>query len=201
MANDIVDLTDYLASLGEPEGFAETFGEAVQAEGGERPTYTITTDDEALWAMRRLAQAQRRIDEVKRQAQVELDRINAWVEANTSKHGREVEFFDLALSEYLISVRQNEQDGRKSLDFPDGVGTSRVTPPKVAVTDAEAFLAWAEANGHSEWVRVKREADVSAIKKVADFDGNIVLDPTTGTPIDGLQHTEGGISVSIKVAE
>jgi hypothetical protein len=200
MSNEIVDLSTYLASLGEPSGFAEN---NIDEQGNlttER-ALTITSDDEALWAMRRLAQAQRRIDEVKRMAQVELDRINAWVEANTTKHGREVEFFDLALSDYLITVRQNEQDGRKSIDFPDGTLTSRITPSKVAVTDAEAFLAWAEANGHSEWVRVKREADVSAIKKVADFDGTSVIDPTTGTPVAGLQHTEGGISVSVKVAD
>jgi phage host-nuclease inhibitor protein Gam len=200
MSNDIFDLSDYLSTLGEPEGFAESHTDEQGNLATER-ALTITTDDEAFWAMRRLATAQRRVDEVKRQAQVELDRINSWVEANTKKFGREVEFFDLALSEYLIGVRQNEQDGRKSLDFPDGVVTSRITPSKVAVTDADAFIAWAEANGHSEWVRIKREADVSAIKKVVDFDGNTVLDPTTGTPIDGLQHTEGGISVSVKVAE
>jgi len=199
MSNDIVDLSTFLSTLGEPEGFAENHTD----ENGEltERTFVITNDDEALWAMRRLAQAQRRIDEVKRQAKIEIDRINHWVESNTVTHGREVDFFDLALSEYLIAVRQNEQDGRKSLDFPDGVATSRVTPSKVAVTDAEAFLAWADANGHSEWVRVKREADIASIKKVADFAGDTVLDPATGTPIDGLQHTEGGISVTVKVAE
>jgi len=188
--SDIMDLSEFLASEGQPERFVDTTAE-----------FTINNDDEALWAMRRLAQAQRRIDEVKRQAQVELDRINAWVAANTSTHGREVDFFDLALSEYLVRVRENDADGRKSLDFPDGTVTSRITPSKVTVLDAEAFLAWAEANGHSEWVRVKREADVATLKKVVDFDGDAVRDPITGAVIAGLQHTEGGISVSVKVAD
>jgi phage host-nuclease inhibitor protein Gam len=194
------ELSQYLSSLGEPVDFAENHIDEQGNLNTER-TLTITTDDEALWAMRRLAQAQRRIDEVKRQAQVELDRINAWVESNIATHGKARDFFDLALSDYLISVRQNEADGRKSLDFPDGVATSRITPPKVAVTDAEAFLTWAEANGHSDWVRVKREADISTIKKVADYEGEAVLDPASGQVIAGLQHTEGGISVTVKVAE
>ena len=188
---DITDITEYLATMGQPEGFADD----------TRDGFRITNEDEALWAMRRLATAQRRMDEVKRMAQVELDRINAWVEANTASHGREADYFETLLSDYLISVRENEADGRKSLDFPDGVVTSRITPSKVAVIDSDAFLAWAEANGHSEWVRVKREADVATIKKVVDFDGDNVLDPTTGAVIEGLQHTEGGISVSVKVAE
>lgn len=194
------ELSQYLSSLGEPLDFAENHIDEQGNLNTER-ALSITTDDEALWAMRRLAQAQRRIDEVKRQAQVELDRINAWVESNIATHGKARDFFDIALSDYLISVRQNEADGRKSLDFPDGVATSRITPSKVAVTDLELFLSWAEHNEKDEWVRVKREADISAIKKVADFDGNTVIDPTTGTTIEGLQHTEGGISVTVKVAD
>ena len=194
------ELSQYLSSLGEPVDFAENHIDEQGNLNTER-TLTITNDDEALWAMRRLAQAQRRIDEVKRQAQVELDRINAWVESNIATHGKARDFFDLALSDYLISVRQNDADGRKSLDFPDGVATSRVTPSKVAVTDLDLFLSWAEQHEHDEWVRVKREADVSAIKKVADYSGEDVIDPATGMVIEGLQHTEGGISVSVKVAD
>jgi phage host-nuclease inhibitor protein Gam len=184
-----MDLDQFLVSEAQPERFVD-----------ETSAFVINNDDEAMWAMQRLAQAQRRLDEVKRQAQVQLDRINAWVAAHTAKDGSEVEFFDAMLSDYLIRVRENEADGRKSIDFPDGAVTSRVTPSKVAVTDAEAFLAWAEANGHSEWIRVKREADVATIKKVVDFEGDTVLDPITGAQIAGLQHTEGGISVSVKVA-
>jgi len=185
-----VSLSEFLAAEGQPERFVDATSE-----------FTINNEDEALWAMRRLAQAQRRIDEVKRQAKVEIDRINGWVEANTVTHGGEVEFFENALQEFLLRVREDSADGRKSLDFPDGTVTSRVTPSKVAVLDAEAFLAWAEANGHSDWVRVKREADVATIKKVVDFDGDSVVDPLTGSVIAGLQHTAGGISVSVKVAD
>lgn len=193
MNNDpfgITDLSDFLASEGQPERFVDATTE-----------FTINNEDEALWAMRRLAQAQRRIDQVKAMAQIELDRINGWVESNTSSHGREVAFFETALQEFLVRVREDSADGRKSLDFPDGTVTSRVTPSKVAVLDADAFVAWAEANGHSEWVRVKREADVATLKKVVDFDGDSVIDPLTGTVIEGLQHTAGGISVSVKVAD
>jgi phage host-nuclease inhibitor protein Gam len=190
VAEPTISIEDFLANAGQPEGFS-----------GEAEAFTITNDDQALWAVRKLAQAQRRINEVKRQAQVELDRINSWVEANTAANSETVAYFERILGDYLLSVRENEQDGRKSLDFPDGKVTSRITPPKVAVEDLDAFVAWAEANGHSEWIRVKREADVLAIKKVADYSGVEVIDPLTGQTVAGLSHTEGGISVSVKVAE
>lgn len=166
-----------------------------------REGFAISTDDEALWAMRNLAQAQRRLDEVKRQAQIEIDRITRWVTANAESQNREIAYFENILSSYILRVREDSADGRKSLSFPDGVVNSRVTPSKVEVTDLDAFLAYAEANGHADWVRVKREAVLANIKKSVDFEGDAVLEPTTGTPIAGLTHIEGGLSVSVKVAE
>lgn len=182
-------LEQFLIAEGEPERFVD-----------ETAQFAINNDDEAMWAMQRLAAAQRRLDAVKAQAQVQIDRINRWVEQHTATDGREVAMFDGLLSDYLVRVRENEADGRKSFDFPDGTVTSRITPSKVTVTDTEAFLAWAEVN-HPEWIRVKREADVATLKKVVDFEGSEVLDPITGAQVAGLQHTEGGISVSVKVAE
>ena len=192
MTSDPFDLPldEFLAMNGEPEAFVS-----------EQERFTINSEEEALWAMRKLAQAQRRIDEVKRLAQVELDRINTWIEKNTSSNQREVSFYETALSDYLIAVREDSADGRKKLDFPDGVVSSRITPSKVDVADSEAFLAWAEANGHSDWVRTKREANVSVIKQGVDFSGESVIDPITGSTVAGLNHVEGGYSVTVKVAE
>jgi len=191
-------MTDFTTALDAPELSLEDF----LAQSGE-PTdfsndgYAISNDDEALWVVRRIAQAQRRVDEVKRQAQVELDRINAWVEANTVKNQKVVDHLETLVGDYLMKVREDEQDGRKSLDFPDGKVTSRVTAPKVAVGDLDAFLEWAEANGKTEWIRVKREADVSTIKKIADLNGDVVIDPISGAVIEGLVATEGGVSITV----
>ena len=192
-----LSLEDYLILDGAPDalmGIDDAVSEQISAP-------VINNDDEALWAMRRLAQAQRRIEAVKAQAQVEIDRINRWIENNTISQARTVERIERLLGDYLMTVREDETDGRKKLDFPDGTVSSRVTPSKVAVDDAEAFIAWAEANGKTEWIRVKREADVSTIKKVVDYNGDEVIDPISGTVIEGLSHTEGGISISVKVTE
>ena len=192
-----LSLEDYLILDGAPDalmGIDDAVSEQISAP-------VINNDDEALWAMRRLAQAQRRIEAVKAQAQVEIDRINRWIENNTISQARTVERIERLLGDYLMTVREDETDGRKKLDFPDGTVSSRLTPSKVAVDDAEAFIAWAEANGKTEWIRVKREADVSTIKKVVDYNGDEVIDPISGTVIEGLSHTEGGISISVKVTE
>jgi len=191
MTDELTTLIDYLADAGQPTSFVDIAD----------TKFAINNDDEAFWAMRRLAIAQRRIDEVKRQAQIELDRINRWVAENSASAEREISYFDKVLGNYLVRVRENDTDGRKKLDFPDGTITSRVTPDKVTVEDADAFLAWAEANGHADWVRVKREADVATIKKVVDFSDGAVIDPMTGQIVAGLSRVEGGVSVTVKVNE
>lgn len=184
-------LDEFLLEAGQPEGFTDTAD----------TTFTINNDDDALWAMRRLAHAQREIDRIKAQAQIEIDRINLWVEGNTTSLAGTVSYFDRILGDYLMRVREDEADGRKSLSFPDGVVSSRTVAPKVEVTDLEAFIAWAEANGHGDWVRVKREANLSEIKRGVDYGVGAVLDPITGQQIEGLAPVEGGISTTIKVAD
>lgn len=196
------DLADFLEELGTPTGFTMpdlTNGDAT-AEA-EVPQFALSSDDEALWAMRKVARAQRAIDEVKRMAQVELDRINAWIAAQTEDNGRVIAYFEGLLSDYLLACRENEADGRKTISFPDGEVKSRTVASKVGVTDSEAFLAWAEANGHGEWVRIKKEANLTAIKTSVDYNGAEVIDPITGHIIEGLEHIEGGVSVSVKVAD
>jgi phage host-nuclease inhibitor protein Gam len=187
---DEPELSDFLASAGQPEGFV--FGDA---------NFAIKNDDEALWAVKQLARAQRRLDEVNRQAKEEIERIKSWAEYRSSRLQPNIDYFTNNLSAYLLRVREDEQDGRKSLDFPDGVVTSRAVASKVAVADIDAFVSWAEQNGHEDWLRVKREADLSGIKKVVDFAGDAVIDPTTGEIVEGLSHVPGGTSVSVKITD
>lgn len=163
----------------------------------------LTNDDEALWTMRKLAQAQREIDRITRQAKVEIERIEAWYRANVMGAQDVVETCDKLLSEYLKKIRKESTDNIKSLTFPDGTISSRHADPKVAVTDDKAFIAWAKENApHFDWVRVKEEVALSELKKMVDLDAenNRVL-MTSGEVIPGLGVTPGGITTSIQVAE
>ena len=185
-----VSLDEYMVLDGAPERYVEN----------DR-TFAINNDDEALWLMRRLAQTQRRIDEVMRQATVERERIDRWVAANTESNKRNAAFFDEVLGAYLLRCRFDESDGRKSISFPDGKVSSRETPDTIDVEDIDVFVAWAEENGHENWIRVKKEADKKALKEAVDFMDTTVLDPLTGEIIEGLKRVIGGYSTATKVAD
>lgn len=184
--NEEISLDDFQAIDGMPEQF-------------DPLTFIINDDDQALWAMRSLAQSQRRLDVVERQAAQEHDRIERW-KAHTTKTSRNtVDYFSNALKSYMIRVRESED--RKSLSFPDGDVTSRSVAAKAAVSDLGVFLKWCQETGHTQWVRVKQEADLSAIKDHVEFDGDTVTDSFTGEVIDGLLAIEESVSVTLKVSE
>jgi|ERR1019366_9107194 phage host-nuclease inhibitor protein Gam len=184
MENEEINLGDYLVQEGQPEGF-------------DAMKFIINDDSEAIWAMRNLAHAQKRIDAVDYQAQNEIARITQWSDLATKSQRTTTTYFSNALQSYMVRLRE---EGRKSLILPDGEVTSRSTQSKAVVNDSEAFLKWAEANGHTEWVRTKLEPNISALKGAIDFIDDVVIDTATGEFIPGLVHVEGGVSVSIKIA-
>ena len=151
MSEQITDLTDYLLEQGQPASFTEI----------DDTKFAINNDDEALWAMRRLAKAQRHIDEIQRLASIEIERITQWVVDSTSSSNNEIDYLDQVLTNYVLRVREDENDGRKKLEFPDGTITTRQTSDKVVVEDAEAFIAWVADI-------VARHCDLSAIQALFD---------------------------------
>jgi phage host-nuclease inhibitor protein Gam len=172
-----------------------------QPEEFEKRTFVINDESQAAWAMRKLAVAQRRIDQVRRQAQDEMDRITRWVEYATKSDQATVDYFSECLSSYIKRLRL--EDGRKSLSLPDGNVKSREVPEKLKVDDLDAFLKWVDESPElaKKWTRTKREPDVSAIKSEVVYSNGLVVDNATGETIAGLSHVEGSISVTVEVSE
>jgi phage host-nuclease inhibitor protein Gam len=181
-----IDLSDFLIEDATPENF-------------DPLTFIVNDDGEAAWAMRNLATASRRIDAIEKQANEEAERIERWVAYATKSHRETAKYFKDALESYMIRIR--EQEDRKSLSLPDGDISSRSIQAKAAVSDLGVFLKFCEETGRNQWVRIKKEADLSALKDHVEFDGDTVLDADSGEVIDGLVHIEGAVSVNVKVSE
>lgn len=182
------ELTEFLLDDGKPADF----------EGTER-TYVINDEDGAIWAMRNIATAVRRLNDIKRQAADEVDRITRWVELTSKSPQKTVEYFEKALKEFMVRLR--EETGRKSLELPDGTVKSRQSSASVEILDIETFIKWAENNGHAGWVRVKKEIDKAAVRDGVEFIGDAVLDNLTGEVVDGVTVSPESVSVSITVSE
>jgi phage host-nuclease inhibitor protein Gam len=177
-------LEEFLLDAGQPENFDPT-------------TFIINDEEEGLWAMRSLAVAQRKIDAIEYRAATERERIDTWCELSTKSSRNTVQYFELALESFAVRMRE---EGVKTLTFPDGYVSSRSTPAKVVVENADLFVKWCETTAHSDWVRVKKEPDIAAIKSSAELVQGSVVD-SSGEVAEGLLSVDGSVSVTITVSE
>jgi phage host-nuclease inhibitor protein Gam len=167
-----------------------------EPDGAWKRDFVINDEDQCLWAMRKLAVSQRRIDTVKRQAQDEEHRIEMWVQQATRSDQATVLYFTEILTSYMLRLRA--LNGSKSLSLPDGEIKSRETPSRAVVEDLDLFIKWASDSGHSSWVRTKFEADLKAVKQSATPSGEVYT-TSDGEVIEGLALVEGSISVTIDI--
>lgn len=162
-------------------------------------TFSIDSLEGANLAMRKLANAQRRIDEKRELAMKEAAKISDWFNTSTKSDHDTVTFFENSLKAYMQRVR--DESGEKSLSLPDGEISSRAVPAKAEVSDLDVFLKWCLENHREAWIRTKETANLEAMKSEVEFSGDLVVDSVSGEVVDGLVAIEAGISVSVKVSQ
>ena len=167
----------------------------------DHETWKIDGFETANWAMRKLARAEARLADIQRQALDEASKISDWANVVSKNPQRDKVFFENQLKHYLMELRNNPDDGRKSLVLPDGVIESRTINAKAQVTDKELFLKWCLANHREGWIRTKEEPNLEALKEGVEFDGDSVIDSQTGEIVEGLVVLEADIAVKVTVSQ
>ena len=125
-------------------------------------SWRITDDAGADWALRKIAQAQRRIEQRKAFVEAEIARLQRWQEQANKQDLSDIEFFTSHLQSYFETLRESGALGnRKTYRLPHGALQVRASGPKFERND-EQLLVWAKSVG---LVRVKEMPDWSAIKQ------------------------------------
>lgn len=157
---------------------------AFEPEGEEhqdREKYKIGGPSEADWALRKLAQARRRIAENDELARLEEQRLHEWHRQSCEPLERDIEYFESILRNW--HEEQLEADPkRKSVSLPGGKLVAK-NPDSIEV-DGEKFIPWALVN-RPDWVRTKHEPEKAAIKQAA------AIDVTTGEIAPGVTIVPG----------
>lgn len=184
------------------DALAVTLGRANPDDLLEPPTsedlaqierWTITDDEVAEWAMRKMAAAAARIDEREAQGAAWRARIDEWEESVTRADRRTVEWFGGHLADYAVRERERDE-GRKSIPLPSGaLTTTKPTKPRVVVVDDEAAARWVYANvedkAAAELVKVTHKvyAGIAAhIRAVEHEDGTWSAVDADGEPVPGV---------------
>jgi phage host-nuclease inhibitor protein Gam len=126
----------------------------------DREAWRIDSDGEASWALRKLATYQAELARLVEQAEGEQARIDDWLADSTSGLHSQIEFF----TDHLNDWHHRLVDERGADDMPqtyrlvNGSLVRRKAPDGVNITDADAFVAWALAEGRIDLLNIKPAA-------------------------------------------
>jgi len=167
-----------------------------------REAFVIDDDQKAAWAMRKLRSLRAKQKVNQEMADVEIGRINAWLESVNKTIENDCEYFVAHLTGYGHRVRLNPDDPRKSIALPHGKISTRQSSRKWSV-DADTFLPWARTSA-PDLIRIKEEPALTKIKEAyaeAVVQNANVLEVVTkdGEIVPGLTIEEGTLSVSVEV--
>lgn len=158
----------------------------------DRDRFRIQDDVGAVWAMRKLAAAKKRLGEIADISGAEIDRIQAWAEYQSREPMRDVAYFEGILMEY---GRAQREEGRKTISTPYGSVKSRIGRSLYTFSDKQGFIDWARQH-RPEWVAVKEEPSLSALR---DANVQASADPETGEIIPGLEVGPPQVTFSVEV--
>lgn len=101
------------------------------------------SDDEAEWALRKLALAEAELSRLREQADEWAARIEQWFRSAAQQHERTAEFMADRLRDY--GIRRRAAGGGATLDLPSGTIKTQQSKPAVKIADDEKLYAAIEA--------------------------------------------------------
>jgi hypothetical protein len=188
--------------------------EAARSSG----TFQVTNLQQASWAVRKIAQHRRRLEEAEATYVAETAELDRWITDQRRRAEQATEFLGHLLRAYHEQRLAEDNPGfdpthvtaetwkavrhGKTIRLAAGELVARKSPDRVEVDPGhqDDFIAWAEATGHDDLVNVTKRPALTAIKQhVGDVmeDGRVVHE-ATGEFMPGVTWADGVVRYSIQ---
>ena len=172
----------------------------VDLEGDDaRERWHIDSDDLATWAGRKLGQAEGEMARIKAIAATEIERIEAWRDAQLRIAEHDVDFFTSKLIEYRRSLEATNPKLPKTYKLPTVSLKRRAGRESTRVTNQTAFIEWATTY-FPDAVKVTRSPLVSALGDLPrDDNGQLVADG--GEIVPGVESSTAPDTYAVDVVD
>lgn len=175
----MTSLEEYLLESYEaPEDLADT----------ENQRFRIQDDNQADWALRKIARARQDMKEAEETAAREIEKINRWLDGQRDESLRTELFFTVLLQEYYEPRFMTNPD-KKTYKLPSGKVQRRTQQPQFD-RDNEALLAWLKQREMTDYIEVKETPKWGELKQQVQVVGEHVVikdGPLKGEIIDGVE--------------
>jgi phage host-nuclease inhibitor protein Gam len=175
----VTSLEEYLLESYEaPEDLADT----------ENQRFRIQDDNQADWALRKIARARQDMKEAEETAAMEIEKINRWLDGQRDESLRTELFFTVLLQEYYEPRFMTNPD-KKTYKLPSGKVQRRTQQPQFD-RDNEALLAWLKQREMTDYIEVKETPKWGELKQQVQVVGEHVVikdGPLKGEIVDGVE--------------
>lgn len=159
--------------------------------------FVIDDESKADWALRKIKEHQQKIDEAKKLAEKEKEKIDEWFNDIKIKKERQINNLESLLAEYAMQKRKEDKNF-KTMKLPNGRFGFRKQPLKWKY-DNEKVVETLEKLGMTDLVRIKKEPKKSDIKKVFEVVNGKAVNPETGEVVEGIEVINQGESFGWRV--
>ena len=189
---------DALARLDE---YLQQINEVPGQDALEKPRFEITTKEQALWALRKIASIERARKEAQDAARAEIERISQWLQDEELRANQARKYLDYLLEQYH-RAQLDDNPKLKTIKLPHGELQLRAQSPEF-VKEEEVLLDWAKSN-RPEFVTQPPPPDPklswAELKKVLKVVNGMAVDPDTGEAVPGVTVTERPLKFQIKLS-
>ena len=170
------------------EYLLESYEAPEDLDDTENQRFRIQDDNQADWALRKIARARQDMKEAEETAAMEIEKINRWLDGQRDESLRTERFFTALLQEYYEPRFMTNPD-KKTYKLPSGKVQRRTQQPQFD-RDNEALLAWLKQRGMTDYVEVKETPKWGELKQQVQVVGEHVVikdGPLKGEIIDGVE--------------
>lgn len=159
--------------------------------------FVVDDQNKANWALRKIKEMQKEIDEAEEFVQEETRRNNEWLKSIKSNKQADIDHFTNLLMGYAVTLSKDDPKF-KSLNLPSGRFGFRKQQPKWEYDNEKAVESLKRA-GLSDFIRVKEEPNKADIKRGFHVTNGQAVNPDTGEIIEGITVTEQEDSFNVVV--
>ena len=170
------------------EYLLESYEAPEDLDDTENQRFRIQDDNQADWALRKIARARQDMKEAEETAAMEIEKINRWLNGQRDESLRTERFFTALLQEYYEPRFMTNPD-KKTYKLPSGKVQRRTQQPQFD-RDNEALLAWLKQRGMTDYIEVKETPKWGELKQQVQVVGEHVVikdGPLKGEIIDGVE--------------
>ena len=173
--------------------------EALELREEEVNTFTITDDNKADWALKKIAEERKEVERLNALAKQQIEEIELKIKHLEETTERKTAFLKGCLAQYFETVPHKATKTQETYKLLSGSLVFKL-PSQKMVKDDEKLLEYFKQNNMNEYIKTKETPAWAEFKKNLSIVDDKVIDTSTGEVVDVVKVEETAGSFEVKTS-